>query len=83
MVLTKAERVAQKAHDLTQRAERSSTEAVEIAIDMERVAAIPKPKGRVDREGLAKLLAEVDAFPVVDPRSPDEMIDYDEIGIPR
>jgi len=44
---------------------------------------LPKRKGRVDREGLAKLLAEIDALPVVDPRSPDEIMDWDDSGLPR
>jgi len=82
-VLIRAERVEQKIRELAARTGESLTEAVEKAIDDRLAATLPKRKGRVDREGLAKLLAEIDALPVVDPRSPDEIMDWDDSGLPR
>ena len=35
------------------------------------------------REKLEQILARVDALPVVDARSPDEIIGYDENGLPQ
>ena len=37
----------------------------------------------MDRKKLAELLAYFDSLPVDDPRSPDEIIGYDENGVPR
>jgi len=82
-VLIRAERVEQKIRELAARTGESLTEAVEKAVDDRLATTAPKRKGRVDREGLAKLLAEIDALPVVDPRSPDEIMDWDDSGLPR
>lgn len=42
---------------------------------------------RDQRHGLADRLMEIGAecakLPVIDPRSPDEIIGYDELGVPR
>jgi antitoxin VapB len=35
-----------------------------------------------NQEKIDAILAEFDALPVLDPRSPDEIIGYDEFGIP-
>ena len=32
---------------------------------------------------LERLAAEVASMPVADPRTPDEIVDYDEVGLPR
>ena len=82
-VLIRAERVETKIRELAERTGETLTEAVEKAVDDRLAALPPKRKGRVDREGLAKLLAEIAALPVVDPRSPDEFMDWDESGLPR
>jgi len=82
-VLIREERVEQKIRELAARTGETLTDAVEKAVD-HRLATLPtRRKGRVDREGLAKLLAEIDALPVVDARSPDEIMDWDEAGLPR
>jgi hypothetical protein len=51
----------------------------------ERLARLgpPQKKGRVDRNKVAELLAYFDSLPVDDPRSPDEIIGYDEHGVPK
>lgn len=64
---------------------RSLTAAVDHAVERElaQVAPLRRRKGRVDREGLAKLLDYFDSLPVDDPRPHDEIVGYDEIGVPR
>ena len=39
--------------------------------------------GRIDRAKLDALCAEIGALPVLDSRSPDEILAYDATGIPR
>ena len=55
------------------------TEAVIQALE-EKVRQAPKP---IDRKKLDALCAEIAALTVLDPRSPDEIIGYDEFGLPR
>jgi antitoxin VapB len=37
---------------------------------------------RIDRARIDEIVAGIAALPVVDPRSPDELIGYDELGLP-
>jgi antitoxin VapB len=72
-----------KIRELAARTGESLTEAIERSVE-ERLARLPpRRKGRVDRKKLAELLAYFDSLPVDDPRSPDEIIGYDENGVPR
>jgi antitoxin VapB len=54
------------------------TEAVIRALE-EKARQAPKP---IDWKKIDAICAEVAALPVLDPRSPDEIIGYDEFGIP-
>ena len=54
------------------------TEAVIRALE-DKARQTPKP---IDRKKLDEILARFDALPVLDPRSPDEIIGYDEFGLP-
>jgi antitoxin VapB len=54
------------------------TEAVILALEKQ-VQPSPKP---IDRKKLDAILARFDALPVLDPRSPDEILGYDEFGLP-
>ena len=45
----------------------------------EKARQAPKP---IDWKKIDAICAEVAALPVLDPRSPDEIIGYDEFGIP-
>ena len=54
------------------------TEAVIRALE-EKAHQAPKP---IDWKKIDAICAEVAALPVLDPRSPDEIIGYDEFGIP-
>lgn len=38
---------------------------------------------KIDWDTLRKLQAKVKAMPVLDDRSPDELLEYDEYGLPR
>ena len=35
------------------------------------------------RKSVDELLRRVDALPIIDPRTPDEILGYDENGLPR
>lgn len=73
-----------KIRRLARRTGETLTEAVERAVD-ERLARLPvRPrKAGIDREKLAELLAYFDSLPVDDARRPDEIIGYDEHGVPE
>ena len=73
-----------KIRELAARTGETLTAAIEKAVD-ERLAKLGPPprKGRLDREKLATILAYFDSLPVDDPRSPDEIIGYDENGVPK
>jgi len=63
----------------------SLTEAIERAVD-ERLARLgpPRRKGRVDRKKLAELLAYFDSLPKTnEDLTDDEIVGYDENGVPR
>ena len=70
---------------LAKRTRRSLTAAIDHAVEQE-LARMPRPsprKGHVDREKLAEVLAYFDSLPVDDPRSHEEIIGYDEHGVPK
>ena len=73
-----------KIRELAERTGENITDAVEHAVEekLERLGP-KKKKGRIDRKKLAELLAYFDSLPVDDPRSPDEIIGYDEHGLPK
>jgi antitoxin VapB len=54
------------------------TEAVIRALE-DKVRQTPKP---IDRKKLDAILARFDALPILDSRSPDEILGYDEFGLP-
>ena len=41
-----------------------------------------KPKGKFDRAAIEAALARIDSLPVLDDRNADEIIGYDENGLP-
>jgi len=73
-----------KIRELASRTGETLTDAIERAVEerLERLGP-PRRKGRVDHKKLAELLAYFDSLPVDDPRSPDEIIGYDEHGVPK
>jgi antitoxin VapB len=74
-----------KIRELAERTGESITDAIERAVEerLQRLGPKEKKKGRIDRKKLAELLAYFDSLPVDDPRSPDEIIGYDEHGLPK
>jgi antitoxin VapB len=76
----KNEEVDRLARELAGTTGESLTEAVLVAL-----------RERLDRErrrrgvagALARLVEEISAYPVLDPRPADRILDYDETGLPR
>ena len=56
-------------------------EAIEKTAIAEGVVA--PPKRRVDMNKIREILARIDALPVLDPRPADEILGYNEHGLPR
>lgn len=81
-VLIKDAEVDRVVRELASRTGETITQAVKIAAT-ERLARLPPPgTGRIDRAKIARLLAEIQSFKIDDPRSDDEIIGYDENGLP-
>ncbi|MGH3319906.1 MAG: type II toxin-antitoxin system VapB family antitoxin [Streptosporangiaceae bacterium] len=78
----KSDDVDRLARDLAAETGESLTEAVEVAL-RERLAR--EHVRRTARIGvrLRRLQSDVAALPVVDSRSPEEIIGYDSVGVPR
>ena len=74
-----------KVRKLAKRTGRSLTAAIDHAVDQELAKlARPRPKkGYVDREKLAEVLKYFDSLPVDDPRSHEEIVGYDDHGVPK
>lgn len=78
-----------KIRELAARTGETPEQAVAHAVDARR-AQLPAPKpppggaeSRPRERTLEEVLAHIDSLPVVDDRSPDEIIGYDENGLPR
>jgi antitoxin VapB len=68
--------------ELAARTGETITQAVTIAAE-ERLARLPaQQKDRIDRDALERTLARIRSYPVTDDRSADEIIGYDENGLP-
>jgi antitoxin VapB len=73
--------VENKIRKLADRTGESLDVAIELAVD-ERLARLPPVRGYVDREKIRKLLEYFDSLPLDDPRSTDEILGYNENGVP-
>jgi antitoxin VapB len=84
-VLIKRPSAVVKIRRLAKRTGETLTDAVERAVDdrLARVAPPSRKRGRIDRKKLAELLKYLDSLPVDDPRSHDDIIGYDEHGVPK
>ena len=68
--------------ELAARTGKSITDAVKTAAERE-LAGLPPRKGRIDREKLARTLAEIRSYPRINEHlTDDEIIGYDENGLP-
>jgi antitoxin VapB len=71
------------AHLLAEATGESLTEAVTVAL-RQRLAAVRRAAGREQMIASVESLQEmIRAFPVLDPRSPEEILGYDEYGLPQ
>ena len=61
----------------------SITKAVRVSLEERLRRLSGSQRAPAMREKLEQILARVDALPVVDARSPDEIIGYDENGLPQ
>lgn len=60
----------------------SITEAVHVAV-RDRLEREQRRRGKsIDRARIDEIVAKLAALPVVDDRSPDELLGYDERGLP-
>jgi antitoxin VapB len=69
------------ARELAAETRETLTEAVTIAL-RERLERVRGERRRVIGESLGRLTAEYGRLPVADPRGPDEILGYDERGLP-
>jgi antitoxin VapB len=70
------------ARRLAQLTGESITETVKSAL-RDRLEHEQRRRGkRIDRARIDEVVAGIAALPVVDPRSPDELIGYDDFGLP-
>lgn len=69
------------ARELAAETHESLTEAVTVAL-RERLERVRTRDERTFRAAIRRLQAEVASYPVRDDRTPDEIIGYDEHGIP-
>jgi antitoxin VapB len=75
-----------KIRELATRTGESLTEAIERAVEerLERLGPPQPRKGRVDRKKLAEVLAYFDSLPKINENlTDDEIIGYDELGLPK
>jgi antitoxin VapB len=74
--------VDQLARQLARITGESITKAVHVAV-RDRLEREQRRRGKaLDRARIDQLVTELAAIPVVDDRSPDELIGYDEHGLP-
>lgn len=72
-----------KIRELAARTGETLTDAVVRAVE-ERLARMPRSKARINRARLAAIIAEADALPHLNEHlTDDEIIGYDEHGVPR
>ncbi len=60
---------------------RTLAEAVKASVEKE-LATLPGPRKEIDRAKVDELLARIHAMPIVDHRTADEIVGYDENGLP-
>jgi antitoxin VapB len=79
----KSEHADELARALAERTGESITEAVTKAIEDRLAALDAEDAARRAREAalLDQLVAECSVLPILDPRSPDEIMGYDEMGL--
>jgi len=74
-------KASELARELAERTGSTVTDAVIQALEAE-LSRHPPRKRKASKEEILKILAEIDKLPIIDPRSPDELVGYDEDGLP-
>jgi antitoxin VapB len=75
--------VERMAREISSKTGESLTGAIQKALE-ERLERLKKARREQILSGqLEEILQRVDRLPVLDPRSPDEILGYDEHGLPR
>ena len=75
--------VEQLARELSSKTGESLTGAIQKALE-ERLERLKRQRREpIVLSHLEEILHRVDRLPILDPRSPDEIIGYDENGLPR
>jgi antitoxin VapB len=77
---TETERLAQQ---IARETGESLTEAIERALRERLERPHQRRRGRITMEKLEDILRRVDALPTLDTRPEDEILGYDDQGIPR
>lgn len=70
--------------ELAERTGETLTDAVKIAARerLERLSRSPADKDRIDKKKLERILTEIRSYPITDGRTADEILGYDESGLP-
>ena len=76
-------RTDQLAREVAKQAGESLTEAIRVALEERLQRLSGRRRAATRREKLYEILHRVDALPRVDERGEDEILGYDENGIPR
>jgi antitoxin VapB len=75
--------VERLAREVSSKTGESMTGAIQKALE-ERLERLKRQRrGQIVRFQLEEILERVDRLPVLDPRTPDEILGYDERGLPR
>jgi antitoxin VapB len=85
-ILVKNTETEKKIRKLARRTGETLTAAIDRAVDdrLAQLGPAPRKKGRVDRKKLAEILAYYDSLPKINEHlSDDEIIGYDEHGLPK
>jgi antitoxin VapB len=72
----------QLAREVAKETGESITEAIQKSLEERFERLHNERRRRFVREEIEEILKRVDALPVLDPRSPEEIIGYDENGLP-
>jgi antitoxin VapB len=71
------------ARELARLTGQSITEAVAQALEEKLLAERRRRGKKINRDEVMRLVREIASAPVLDPRTPEEILGYDERGLPR
>ena len=71
------------AREVADEAGESLTRAIQKSLEERLERLKSRRRNRLLENQIDEILARVDEIPITDPRTPDEILDYDENGLPR